>query len=61
MWPRRSKQPAAVRAVAGRAPASGGDRDPVHLIVRSNGDMGGIWWGIKRKQKLLEMEAAASR
>jgi AraC family transcriptional regulator, regulatory protein of adaptative response / methylated-DNA-[protein]-cysteine methyltransferase len=56
------KQPAAVRAVA-RACATNpvAIAIPCHRIVRSNGDMGGYRWGIKRKQKLLEMEAAASR
>jgi AraC family transcriptional regulator of adaptative response/methylated-DNA-[protein]-cysteine methyltransferase len=55
------KQPTAVRAVA-RACASNpvAIAIPCHRIVRSNGDMGGYRWGIKRKQKLLEMEAAAS-
>jgi AraC family transcriptional regulator, regulatory protein of adaptative response / methylated-DNA-[protein]-cysteine methyltransferase len=34
---------------------------PCHRVVRSNGDMGGYRWGIKRKQKLLEMESARSQ
>jgi AraC family transcriptional regulator of adaptative response/methylated-DNA-[protein]-cysteine methyltransferase len=55
------KQPTAVRAVA-RACASNpvAIAIPCHRIVRSNGEMGGYRWGIKRKQQLLEMEAAAS-
>jgi AraC family transcriptional regulator of adaptative response/methylated-DNA-[protein]-cysteine methyltransferase len=59
---RAIKQPAAVRAVA-RACATNpvAIAIPCHRIVRSNGDMGGYRWGIKRKQKLLEMEAAGSR
>jgi AraC family transcriptional regulator of adaptative response/methylated-DNA-[protein]-cysteine methyltransferase len=54
------KQPTAVRAVA-RACATNpvAIAIPCHRIVRSNGEMGGYRWGIKRKQKLLEMEAAA--
>src|SRR6185437_1503246 len=56
------KQPTAIRAVA-RACASNpvAIAIPCHRIVRSNGDMGGYRWGVKRKQKLLEMEAATSR
>jgi AraC family transcriptional regulator of adaptative response/methylated-DNA-[protein]-cysteine methyltransferase len=55
------EQPSAVRAVA-RACATNpvAIAIPCHRVVRSNGDMGGYRWGIKRKQKLLEMEAARS-
>lgn len=59
---RAIKQPTAVRAVA-RACASNpvAIAIPCHRIVRSNGDMGGYRWGVRRKQKLLEMEATTSR
>ena len=54
---RAIKQPSAVRAVA-RACATNpvAIAIPCHRVVRSNGDMGGYRWGIRRKQKLLEME-----
>jgi len=34
---------------------------PCHRVVRSDGDLGGYRWGIKRKKALLELEAATSR
>jgi AraC family transcriptional regulator of adaptative response/methylated-DNA-[protein]-cysteine methyltransferase len=53
------QRPSAVRAVA-RACATNpaAIAIPCHRVVRSNGDMGGYRWGIKRKQKLLQMESA---
>lgn len=56
------EQPSAVRAVA-RACATNpvAIAIPCHRVVRSNGDMGGYRWGVGRKQKLLEMEAATSK
>jgi AraC family transcriptional regulator of adaptative response/methylated-DNA-[protein]-cysteine methyltransferase len=30
---------------------------PCHRIVRNNGDLSGYRWGVKRKQKLLDMES----
>jgi AraC family transcriptional regulator of adaptative response/methylated-DNA-[protein]-cysteine methyltransferase len=53
------RRPSAVRAVA-RACA----RNPVpiaipcHRVVRADGDLGGYRWGVERKKKLLELEAA---
>lgn len=51
------RHPAAVRAVA-RACATNpvAIAIPCHRIVRSNGDLGGYRWGVKRKKKLLAME-----
>lgn len=55
-------KPAAVRAVA-----SACARNPValaipcHRVIRGTGELGGYRWGMERKQKLLEVEAAASR
>jgi AraC family transcriptional regulator of adaptative response/methylated-DNA-[protein]-cysteine methyltransferase len=53
-------RPAAVRAVA-RACATNpiAIAIPCHRVVRANGDLGGYRWGVERKRKLLEMEAAA--
>lgn len=52
------KQPAAVRAVA-RACATNpvAVAIPCHRVVRSNGDLGGYRWGLKRKKALLKMES----
>jgi AraC family transcriptional regulator of adaptative response/methylated-DNA-[protein]-cysteine methyltransferase len=53
-------EPRAVRAVANACA-----RNPTclivpcHRVVRKNGDPGGYRWGLKRKQKLLEMERTA--
>jgi AraC family transcriptional regulator of adaptative response/methylated-DNA-[protein]-cysteine methyltransferase len=53
------RQPSAVRAVA-RACATNpvAIAIPCHRILRSNGDRGGYRWGIKRKEALLQIEAA---
>jgi len=54
--------PSAARAVA-RACATNpvAVAIPCHRVVRSDGDLGGYRWGIKRKKALLELEAATSR
>jgi AraC family transcriptional regulator of adaptative response/methylated-DNA-[protein]-cysteine methyltransferase len=56
------RRPSAVRAVA-RACATNpvAIAIPCHRILRSNGDLGGYRWGIKRKQALLEMEAQPAK
>jgi len=53
------RQPSAVRAVA-RACATNpvAIAIPCHRILRSNGDLGGYRWGLKRKGTLLQIEAA---
>ena len=53
------KHPSAVRAVA-RACATNpvAVAIPCHRVVRSNGDLGGYRWGLKRKKNLLEMESS---
>lgn len=53
------KRPSAVRAVA-RACATNpvAIAIPCHRVVRSNGELGGYRWGLKRKQALLEMESS---
>ncbi len=52
-------QPQAARAVA-QACASNtlAVAIPCHRVVRSNGDLGGYRWGLKRKRMLLAREAA---
>ncbi|MBV6432560.1 MAG: Bifunctional transcriptional activator/DNA repair enzyme Ada [Bryobacteraceae bacterium] len=52
-------RPSATRAVA-RACATNpvAVTVPCHRVVRRNGDMGGYRWGIDRKRKLLDAEAA---
>ena len=54
------RQPSAVRAVA-RACATNpvAIAIPCHRILRSNGDLGGYRWGLKRKEALLQIEAKA--
>lgn len=53
------RRPSAVRAVA-RACATNPVAIviPCHRVVRSNGESGGYRWGMQRKEKLLQMEAA---
>jgi AraC family transcriptional regulator, regulatory protein of adaptative response / methylated-DNA-[protein]-cysteine methyltransferase len=53
------RRPSAARAVA-RACATNPVAIviPCHRVVRSDGDSGGYRWGIRRKQKLLQMESA---
>jgi AraC family transcriptional regulator of adaptative response/methylated-DNA-[protein]-cysteine methyltransferase len=55
-------QPSAARAVA-RACATNpvAIAIPCHRVVRSDGDLAGYRWGLKRKKTLLEMEANAKR
>lgn len=52
-------QPTAARAVA-RACATNPTAlvVPCHRVVRENGDLGGYKWGIERKQRILDTEAA---
>lgn len=54
------RRPSAVRAVA-RACATNpvAIAIPCHRVLRSNGDLGGYRWGLKRKKALLQMEASA--
>jgi AraC family transcriptional regulator, regulatory protein of adaptative response / methylated-DNA-[protein]-cysteine methyltransferase len=52
-------QPTAVRAVAqacGANPLS--IAIPCHRVVRSDGDLSGYRWGVERKRKLIDREAA---
>ena len=53
------RRPSAVRAVA-RACATNPVAIviPCHRVVRSDGESGGYRWGMQRKEKLLQMEAA---
>lgn len=55
-------QPSAVRAVAA---ACGSNRAaiviPCHRVIGANGKLTGYKWGITRKQKLLEAEAASGQ
>lgn len=52
-------KPEAVRAVANACGANPvAVLVPCHRIVRSDGSMGGYRWGVERKKKLLETEAA---
>lgn len=55
----RIGRPAAARAVA-RACATNPVAvvTPCHRVVRGNGELGGYRWGIERKRRLLEAEAA---
>jgi AraC family transcriptional regulator of adaptative response/methylated-DNA-[protein]-cysteine methyltransferase len=59
---RAIRRPAAVRAVA-RACATNPVAIviPCHRVVRSDGESGGYRWGVQRKEKLLQMEAAEGR
>lgn len=59
---RRIGQPRAVRAVAGACAANpAAVVIPCHRVVRSDGDLGGYRWGVKRKRALLRAEASARR
>jgi AraC family transcriptional regulator of adaptative response/methylated-DNA-[protein]-cysteine methyltransferase len=55
-------KPTAVRAVA-RACATNPASlvIPCHRVIREDGALGGYRWGIERKQRLLELEAAQKR
>lgn len=51
-------RPKAVRAVASACGANPVALViPCHRVVRQNGDLGGYYWGIDRKQSLLSLEA----
>jgi AraC family transcriptional regulator, regulatory protein of adaptative response / methylated-DNA-[protein]-cysteine methyltransferase len=51
-------RPSAVRAVAHACATNPvAIAIPCHRVVRSNGDLAGYRWGLKRKKALLEMEA----
>ena len=53
------KSPKAVRAVAGACAANAlSIIIPCHRVVRSDGSLSGYYWGVARKQKLLEIEGA---
>jgi len=52
-------QPKAVRAVAGACAANPlAVAIPCHRVVRTDGDLSGYRWGVERKRKLIDMEAA---
>ena len=59
---RRIGRPRAVRAVGtanGANPVS--IVIPCHRAIRASGHLGGYRWGLERKRRLLEMEAAGAR
>ena len=52
-------QPKAVRAVAGACAANPlAVAIPCHRVVRADGDLSGYRWGVERKRKLIDTEAA---
>ena len=52
-------QPTAVRAVAQACGANPlAIAIPCHRVVRSDGDLSGYRWGVERKRKLIDREAA---
>ena len=56
---KKIKAPKAVRAVAGACAANAlSIIIPCHRVVRSDGALSGYYWGVARKQKLLEIEGA---
>jgi len=56
---RRIGEPRAVRAVAGACAANQlAVAIPCHRVVRSDGGLSGYRWGVERKRRLLEREAA---
>ena len=56
---RKINAPKAMRAVAGACAANPlSIVIPCHRVVRSDGALSGYYWGIPRKQKLLEIEGA---
>jgi AraC family transcriptional regulator of adaptative response/methylated-DNA-[protein]-cysteine methyltransferase len=57
---RRIGAPGSARAVAGACAANRlAVAVPCHRVVRTNGDLSGYAWGVERKRRLLEREAAA--
>jgi len=59
---RRAGRPGAVRAVAAACAANPvAVVVPCHRVIRSNGELSGYRWGVKRKRMLLAREAVANR
>jgi AraC family transcriptional regulator of adaptative response/methylated-DNA-[protein]-cysteine methyltransferase len=55
---RRMGRPRAARAVAGACAANPvAVIVPCHRVIRGDGGLGGYYWGIQRKRKLLQWEA----
>lgn len=54
--------PSAVRAAASACARNRiGVLIPCHRVLRGSGELGGYRWGVPRKRRLLEVEAAAAR